>query len=145
MSLPAQVAKRYDAKHGEVRGHPAPDLFTPTIADSPPPPSEGELAKEAVLADLAVCRAAALTLVRERLKAYYDGQVAKHGQHHAYVTGDDAATFYDLLMAEGKVAVLPRTFLGGVFRDGRWEFTGTMVKSKQPNNHARLLYCWRRA
>lgn len=103
--------------------------------------STGAERKEAALRALEALRAEALTHVRARLEGLYLERRCQGT--YAQVTADDAARILtDLTLLETRYAHLPRTFLGCVFRDGRWRKTGHMIQSSQPRNHCRLLHAW---
>lgn len=103
--------------------------------------------REAALLTLETVRTEALRLVRQRLEALYAERQQAHGPERAHVSADDAGRIWSQILDRQELpgaGRISRAFLGCVFRDGTWEFTGTYQQSSQPKNHARLLRQWRK-
>lgn len=149
MNSPSDPGEQERRRRGKRRpAAPAPagdqnDLFR----DPAPPsgPSEGEKRKEkAIEKHENSSRAPLLRVLRNRLKLTYDLRVRKHG-FEAFVTADDAATLLKELPVDrdSEGNALPRNWMGALFKEPGWKFTGRTVPSLRPEANGRHVRCWR--
>jgi hypothetical protein len=89
--------------------------------------------KADVLDGFEVSRSSILARIRDALAAFPSGTL---------MTADDAYAVY--MLTPDFDATRHGSFLGAVFKDVRFEFTGEWLSSTRQGNHARVLRVWRR-
>jgi hypothetical protein len=99
--------------------------------------------RDRVLERLAEARADYLNQIRWYVAMLYSARLPLHGDD-AYVTSDDARTFFENMPDVPPPDVLSRNFLGAVFKTAEWETDGTTVMSVTPGRHANRVFRWRR-
>ena len=104
--------------------------------------------KEAALKELASLRAEALLHIRLELRKLFLRRraewatTASYNPADPFVCADDAARIFEEWQRTN--AVIPRAFLGAVFKNDGWEPLSKYPDhpSTQPKNHGRLLLRW---
>jgi hypothetical protein len=99
--------------------------------------------RDAVLEALEGRYESLLGWLRPRMEKLYRQRLASQGRELARCTADDARAILDADPHVPADSRLCKNFMGQLFKDGRWESTGQVIRSRTTGSHGNLLFCWR--
>lgn len=107
------------------------------------PDNPEKVVRDEVLDGLESSRSRIIDYLRDRMRTLYARRMAAEGYRLACVTADDARHILDNDPRFPGPQEFNRNFLGCLFREEGWEWTGNLAYSRTPGSHANLIRCWR--